>query len=147
MPASPYFKPKSGRFGKHIVHLAAAQYPGLTTLTASSTVYFDVATPYRKLHFEKASVQARTNPGFSAGTVPATVFRVRAGTSTAITASLTLDAMSSGVNAFTLLSTASANDFYINEGDHFEVQVSLGTQSCTTVAVGLTFVIEAGLLE
>ena len=147
-PSGKYFAPKPGRFGKHPIFLyAPAGVGAATTLTASDTTTFDVATPFRKLYFEKAAVHARTVPLFGAAGGVATVFRVRAGTATPITASLTLDVLASTVTSFTILSAASANAFYINEGDHFQVQVSLGTVAVTTAAADLTFVIEAGVLE
>lgn len=144
-----YFAPKSGRFGKHVVYLTAPAGVGAAaTLTASTTTIFNVPTPYRKLRFERASVHARTAPGFASGaSVPATVFRVRAGTATAITASLSCGALASTTTVFSLLSTASANELLVAEGDHFQVQVSLGTDSVTTTAADLTFVIEASVLE
>ena len=151
-PSGKYFAPKPGRFGKQVVFLVGPAGVGAAaTFTASDTTVFDVPTPFRKLYFEKAAAHARTVPAFSAagasGIGVATVFRVRAGTSTAITASLTLDTLASTVTSFTILAAASANAFYVAEGDNFEVQVSMGTATVTTAAADLTFVIEASVLE
>ena len=147
-PSGKYFAPKPGRFGKQLITLVTpCGLDTATSFTSSSTTTFDVPTPYRKLKYEKGSVHCRTLPGFSAaaGGV-ATIFRVRSGTGTAITASLTLDALTSGAaSAFTVI--CSDPVMYINESDVFQVQVSLGTTSITTAAADLTFVIEAGILE
>lgn len=149
-PNGKYFAPKPGRFGKHPIFLSGpGSYTAITTFTASGTTTFNIPTPYRKLRFEKGSVSNRGLPGFSAAAAGvATIFRVRDGTATAITASLTLDALTSlGVNAFTILSTYTDDDLLINEGDNFQVQVSIGTATVTTTATDLAFTIEAGVLE
>lgn len=152
-PNGKYFAPKPGRFGKHPIFLVGpAGVSPITTFTASDTTTFNIPTPYRKLRYEKGSISNRGLPGFGAagasGAGVATIFRVRSGTATAITASLTLDALTSlGVDAFTLLSTYTEDDLFINEGDNFQVQVSLGTTDVTTAATNLTFIVEAGVLE
>lgn len=138
------FRPRAGRFGVHTVYVTSEK---IGALTSAGTDVFRIPTPFRKCFISRISAQAQVAPVITTGTATATVFKVRGGASTAITAGLDLETLVANVaKPFVNLTTLLDTDRVLLEGDTLRVDSVNGT-TVATAPVAMYFVIELLILE
>lgn len=141
-----WFRPKGGRFGVAPVVLEATIAPGTNSLTANSTTTYYIPTPYRRLRFARAASQCTTVPVDSDGTATAIVYKVVGTDTTALTAALSLEALTANVAAV-FTSTATEPSRAIAPGNTLKVVVTNSSAAVDTHPVDLKFVVECEVIN